>query len=139
MMRVLMILGLTAALAGCATPLSSPQKREYEAMKGGGMLIEEKTPATGAVLGLLPGGGSFYAREPALGVVNLLLWPLSILWDPISGYEGSKSINYDASKQEARKKREREIEGLDDKLKAGQISNTEYLAEKQKLDKRYEF
>ena len=34
----------------------------------------------------MPGGGSFYGREYGLGVVNLLFWPLSSLWDPVSGH-----------------------------------------------------
>lgn len=80
-------------ITGCASGLNSIQEREYSAFERDGVLVKEKNPSTGVALGLLPGGGSFYAREPALGVVNLLLWPLSILWDPISGSDGAKSIN----------------------------------------------
>ena len=141
-MRKYMVMGLVATavlFAGCATPLTSSQKREYEAMKSKGMLVEEKTPGAGAALGILPGGGSFYAREPGLGIVNLLLWPLSVLWDPVSGYEGAKAINYDASKQDIRKKKDKEVSALDDKLRAGSLSNNEYLTEKQKVDQKYEF
>ncbi|GAA4649986.1 hypothetical protein GCM10023116_22690 [Kistimonas scapharcae] len=80
-------------VTGCASGLNSIQQREYNQWRHDGTLIEEKDPTTGAILGLLPGGGSFYAREPALGIVNLLFWPLSIMWDPISGYDGSKAIS----------------------------------------------
>ncbi|MEB3735962.1 hypothetical protein ULF88_22075 [Halopseudomonas pachastrellae] len=62
-------------MTGCATGLSSIQEREYNAMQAQGVLVEEKNPTTGAVLGILPGFGSFYAREPGYGFVNLLFWP----------------------------------------------------------------
>jgi hypothetical protein len=141
-MRKHMMVGLivsAALLTGCATPLTQSQKREYEAMKSKGMLVEEKNPGAAAALGILPGGGSFYAREPGIGVVNLLFWPLSVLWDPISGYEGAKSINYDASRQEIRKQKEQEVAALDDKLRGGALTNTEYLTEKQRVDQKYAY
>ena len=140
-MRRYMVVGviLGGLLTGCATPLSAPEKREYQAMQSNGLLIEEKSPGAGAVLGILPGGGSFYAREAGLGVVNLLFWPLSILWDPVSGYEGAKAINYEVSKREIRKKKDQEVAALDDRLRAGQLSNTEYLTEKQRVDSKYQY
>jgi hypothetical protein len=130
---------LATLCTGCATGLSSVQEREYKAMKAENVLVEEKNPGTGAVLGILPGGGSFYAREPGFGVVNLLFWPLSILWDPVSGYEGAKAINYDVTKQQLKKKKETEISALDDKLRTGELSNTDYVSQKQKVDKKYDF
>lgn len=71
--------------------------------------------------------------------MNLLFWPLSILWDPVSGYEGAKAINYDITKQQLKKKKEIEISTLDDKLRTGELSNTDYVSEKQKVDKKYDF
>jgi hypothetical protein len=44
--------------------------------------IPEKNPKTAAALGILPGGGTFYVRAYAWGFFDLLLWPLSIIWDP---------------------------------------------------------
>jgi hypothetical protein len=47
--------------------------------------VTVKDPATAAALGLLPGGGSFYTGHFALGVVDLLTWPFSSIWDiPLS-------------------------------------------------------
>lgn len=136
------IIGATLAvsvLSGCATGLNSIQKREYEAFKQNDVLVEEKNPTTGAVLGILPGGGSFYAQEPALGVVNLLFWPLSILWDPISGHEGAKAINYDITTQQLRRKKEAEISELDNKLTLGQLENSQYVVEKRKVEQKYNY
>jgi hypothetical protein len=45
--------------------------------------IPEKNPKTAAALGILPGGGSFYVRSYGIGLVDLLLWPFSIIWDPL--------------------------------------------------------
>jgi hypothetical protein len=43
-------------------------------------------------LGFLPGGGSFYTGSYVLGVVDLLLWPFSVIWDaPIAAAKASKS------------------------------------------------
>lgn len=124
---------------GCASGLNSVEKREYRTFEHNNVLVEEKNPATGAVLGILPGGGSFYAREPGLGVLNLLFWPLSILWDPISGYEGSKEINYSLTKQKLKKDQNAEISRLDDKLASGEIDNNEYILAKRKVEKKYTF
>ena len=34
-----------------------------------------------ATLSLLPGGGSFYTGSYGLGIVDLLLWPFSVIWE----------------------------------------------------------
>ncbi len=124
---------------GCASGLNSIQKREYMAYKNNRVLVEEKDPGIGAFFGILPGGGSFYAREPLLGVLNLLLWPFSILWDPLSGYQGSMAINYDMTKYKLRKDKQREIGKLDDALSAGEINAKQYIGEKRKIDQKYDF
>lgn len=141
-MKCVKIAGLLCAVtlaSGCATGLNSMQEREYRAMQSENVLVQEKNPTTGAVLGILPGGGSFYAREPALGIVNLLFWPLSILWDPISGRDGSMAINYDLSKQKLKRDLANEMSELDNQLTLGQITNVEYVAEKRKVEKKYDF
>ena len=118
MIKKLIFVGLIALFtSGCATGLNSQQTAEYNSMEARGLAIQEKNPTTGALLGILPGGGSFYAREPAFGVLNLLFWPLSIFWDPVSGYDGSTRINYnfskaqiDKNKHEAEKKLHRDFQ-----------------------------
>ena len=68
-----------------------------ENLEASGQAVKEKSPGVGVALGFLPGGGSFYTRRYGLGALNLLTWPLSILWDPINGYNGSQTINYYAT------------------------------------------
>ena len=126
-------------ITGCASSLNSIQEREYSAFERDGVLVKEKNPSTGVALGLLPGGGSFYAREPALGVVNLLLWPLSILWDPISGSDGAKSINYDLTKYQLKKDKNKENSELDSKLSLNEIDQQEYILHKRKIDQKYDY
>ena len=94
-LRTLLIGSLLVVTTGCANGLNSVQKAELDAYEARGMAVQEKSPGAGAALGLLPGGGSFYGREYGFGVANLLLWPLSILWDPISGYDAARAINDD--------------------------------------------
>jgi hypothetical protein len=126
-------------LSGCATGLNSLQDHEYSAMEAANVIVEEKNPAAGAWLGLLPGGGSFYARRPGLGIVNFLFWPISILWDPVSGYDGSKVINYNVTKQKLKRDMQKEMTVIDDKHMAGQLNTEAYLLEKKKIDKKYDF
>jgi len=70
---------------GC-TRLNSYQVLEYKDMDMSGELVIEDDPTAAAFLGILPGGGSFYTGNIGIGIVNLLLWPYSILWDPINGF-----------------------------------------------------
>jgi len=131
--------GVVFLLNGCASGLNSHQEREYNAFKYGGVLIEEKDPSAGFALGFLPGGGSFYARKPGLGVLNLLMWPLSIFWDPISGSDGSKAINYDMTRYHLKKEKKKEISKLDNSLAMGQLSDKEYILEKRKVEDSFDY
>ncbi len=44
--------------------------------------VRTKSTGTAFALGFLPGGGSFYVGNYGLGVLDLLLWPFSVFWDP---------------------------------------------------------
>lgn len=81
--------------------------------------------------------GLFYTGNIGLGVVNLLLWPASILWDPVSGSNGAKSDNYFATKSVVAKKQAAEISELDDKLRLKQINTAEYVKLKRDTEKKY--
>jgi hypothetical protein len=137
MRKTILVLLAATTLPGCATMLTSEQSREYQSYQAKGLLVEEKNPTAGAVLGILPGGGSFYARAYGWGVVNLLLWPASILWDPVSGYEGSETINYYATKASLDGKMRKEFENLDDQLMTGLINKDEYVRQKHAIQSKY--
>lgn len=138
--KLIVVGGVIAALnlTGCASGLNSVQKAELRDYESSGLAVREKNPTAGAALGLLPGGGSFYGREYGYGVVNLLFWPLSILWDPISGYEASQEINYYATKAHVKKQHEKEVSALDDGLESGELGIAEYTLQKRKVDKKYD-
>ena len=131
---------LTAAIAltsGCATPITSAQQNELRGYQGKGLAVEEKNPAAAAALGILPGGGSFYTRNYGIGVVNLLLWPASILWDPMSGYDGAQSVNYYATKQVINQRKGKEERDIEDSLLAGAMDKNKYIIEKRRIDEKY--
>lgn len=134
---ILSILFAAVLASGCATPITSGQKQELQAYKAKGLAVEEKNPGAAAALGILPGGGSFYVREYGLGVVNLLLWPASILWDPMSGYQGAQSINYYATQERVKKMKSKEMDQLDEELMMGTIDNKKYVAEKREIEDKY--
>ena len=52
-----------------------------------------KKPGLAAGLGILPGGGSFYTGNIGVGVLDLLLWPFSVLWDPFVAHGKAKERN----------------------------------------------
>jgi hypothetical protein len=130
------ILGITL-LTGCATPLNSAQKQELQSYQAKGMAVEEKNPSTAAAFGLLPGGGSFYTRNVGLGIVNLLFWPLSILWDPVSGHDGAESINYFATKAAVQKTMTKELREIERNLDEKTITQEQYLRKKREIETKY--
>lgn len=101
------------------------------------MAIQEKSPGAAAGLGLLPGGGSFYGRSYGYGVVNLLLWPISILWDPVSGYNAAESINYQTTRAHVASLKRRDMDALDTRLASKEIDLERYTLEKRKVDDKY--
>jgi hypothetical protein len=137
--RLALATGFIALCSGCATGLNSHQKAELKHFEARGQAVKEKEPGLGAALGILPGGGSFYGREYGFGVVNLLFWPISILWDPVSGYDAAQAINYQATKAHLYKQQEREMSDLDEKLQTGQLDITQYTLEKRKVDQKYRY
>mgnify|MGYP006270227457 CR=1 FL=1 len=125
-------------LSGCAPGLNSLEKRELKYYERTDLAVEEKNVAIAGILGILPGGGSFYTEEYGLGALNLLLWPWSILWDPFSGINGAQQANYAATKIRIDKLKTEELDALDDKLKAGAVQLDLYTLEKNKITKKYE-
>ena len=134
-------LGLLGAGMGCAgcDGLNSRQEAEYRSMKSDNVAVTEKSPGTGAALGILPGCGSFYTRQWGLGIVDLLLWPFSVLWDPIAGYNGAQEINYDTSRENVKRLKKKEMEELDRQLADKKISTEEYTLQARKIEKKYDY
>ncbi|KGF64951.1 hypothetical protein [Pseudomonas lutea] len=136
-LRNLSAAALLALTAGCASGLNSVQESELAAYRANHLDVQEKSPGLAAGLGLLPGGGSFYGRACGWGVVNLLLWPVSILWDPVSGYDAAESINYQASKAHVASLKRRDMDRLDSKLSSNEIDLKAYTLEKRKVEDMY--
>ena len=91
MKMIIVLLALT--LAGCGS-LSEKELEQYQAWEASGELVKVKSPGGAFALGLLPGGGSLYTRRYALGILDILLWAPSILWDGPIAYTTAKRINY---------------------------------------------
>ena len=139
MFRKLALTALITLTAGCASGLNSQQKAELAYYEANNLEVREKNPGTGAALGLLPGGGSFYGRSYGYGVVNLLLWPVSIFWDPVSGYDAAQSINYQATRAHVDSQRRKAMDSLDAQLQSDEIDIKRYTLEKRKVDDKYAY
>lgn len=138
-LRNLMAAMFIVLTTGCASGLNSVQESELAGYKANNLAVQEKSPGAGAALGLLPGGGSFYGRSYGYGVVNLLLWPISILWDPVSGYNAAESINYQATKAHVAGLKRHAMDDLDSRLAADQIDLKQYTLERRKVDEKYSY
>ena len=123
---------------GCAS-LNTVQRSEYQAMKLAGVAVQEKDPVLGTVLGVLPGGGSFYTHQWGLGVADLLLWPTSILWDPFAGHSGAEVINYDITKAHLKQTKSRELSELENQLEDNRITQAEFNGRRRTLESQFEF
>lgn len=137
-LRSLFAVTLIVLTTGCASGLNSAQQSELAMLRAKNLAVEVKQPILGAGLGLLPGGGSFYGRAYGWGVVNLLLWPASILWDPVSGYDAAETLNYHASKEHVTSLRKRDMNELDSKLTINEIDLKTYTLEKRKIEDKYQ-
>jgi hypothetical protein len=137
-MKKILFVAMASVLCGCASGISNVQKDEYQSYEAKGYAVKEKEEGTAAVLGILPGGGSFYTRNYGYGVVNLLFWPASILWDPISGVNGAESLNYHATMANVEKMRRKDLRALDEQLALGNIDQTTYIVQKNEIAQKYE-
>ncbi|AGA74537.1 hypothetical protein CXG50_17815 [Pseudomonas plecoglossicida] len=135
--RNLTAAALIALTTGCATGLNSAQESELASYRARNLAVEEKSPGLAAGLGLLPGGGSFYGRAYGFGVVNLLFWPLSILWDPVSGHDAAEMINYQATKAHVATLKKHDMDELDAKLESDSIDLKRYTLDKRRIDEKY--
>ena len=61
-------------------------------------IVTEKGPALATGLSFFIGLGAFYTHAPILGVLDLLLWPVSVLWEPWITPGLANEINYEATK-----------------------------------------
>jgi hypothetical protein len=95
MKKILLFVICTVMLSGC-TSLTRQEHNQLRELQGYGITVDRpiggyEKPASGvtaAALNLLPGIGNFYlatgnaadSSHVVPGVLNLLTWPLSILW-----------------------------------------------------------
>lgn len=96
-------LGLAAMvlIAGCSDPHYGLKKWQIDNLRTwedeGQHVVVEKKPETATVLAFFIGLGAFYTNEPVLGVIDLLFWPFSILWEPWIAPALANKINYEAT------------------------------------------
>jgi len=140
MRKILLSISLLFLLSSCVNGLNKNQERKLSAVKYDHpeLYQKEKNEGVGAALGLLPGGGSFYTRNYAVGAVNLLLWPLSILWDPFNGINGSKEINYYSTLQNVKRKKNKELDRLKMQYAKGKISDKNFTIKKMEIESEYD-
>ncbi len=98
----MVLLVLLFGTMGCTDPmygLRDVQKTDIRIWEEQGIeIVKEKDPAKATRLGFFIGLGSFYTDQPVLGVVDLLTWPLSIMWEPWIATAEANKINYEATK-----------------------------------------
>ncbi|MBI1911141.1 MAG: hypothetical protein HYS21_03990 [Deltaproteobacteria bacterium] len=102
MKKKLLMALLAISLTSCTT-LSSLEKTKIAELKAKGVIVpheELKNPGAAGVLNILPGFGNFYlaigtneGEQWMYGVLNLLFWPISIVWAAPEAAIDADSIN----------------------------------------------
>jgi hypothetical protein len=108
MKKTLILATVLMTTVGC-TSLTRQEQLELQALKGQGVTVDKPVgswdrpanPAGAAALNLLPGGGNFYlasgnggdSSHYLYGTLNLLTWPISIIWGVPEAAADASTIN----------------------------------------------
>lgn len=96
-------MGAILSTASCSDPhygLAKYQVRNLRDWEADAQpLVIEKKPQTATVLAFFFGLGGFYTNDIAQGILDLILWPVSILWEPWISPAAANKINYEATQQ----------------------------------------
>lgn len=125
-----------SSLVSCAS-INSTQDRELKTWQAKNLEVEEKKPSLAAALNVLPGIGDFYNGNIGYGVVNLLTWPVSVLWAPVGGADGAKEVNYFATRayvEELETKKKKLKSDLESAFMTGQMSKNDYYIASKKVE-----
>ncbi len=89
MKKILLLFVIMSFMVSCTT-LSSLEKTKIAELESKGIVVpheEVKNPGAAGALNILPGFGNFYlaagtneSEQWLYGFLNLLLWPVSIVW-----------------------------------------------------------
>lgn len=138
MNKLVVTLGVSSlALTGCASGINSLQEKELKYYESQNMAVEEKSEGLAFGLGFLPGIGSMYAGEYGYGMLNLLLWPASIFWDPISGANAAARVNYEATMLNVNNLKRKEMDNLYDLYQIDKLTEKQYTIQKHQIERKY--
>lgn len=90
-------------------------------------------------LGFLPGGGSLYHGNYSDGVVGILTWPFSIIWETNIGWDTAKYTDFRVTKDYLESQKVIEIEKIDLDFNQNNVSAEEYLVFKDKIINKYDY
>ena len=117
-------------VGGCSDPnygLKAHQIEDLKQWKEEGVnLVKKKDPATACGWGFVLGIGSFYNGDIGLGILDLLLWPISICWEPFIAPAHSNRINYEATQAEWRRRQRispRDLSGVNCDLRVVRVAD----------------
>lgn len=128
------LLFLIPLLTGC---MSGIQKQQYLMWEQDGQLVNEKSPALAAGLGLLPGGGAFYTGETGVGIIGLIFWPVSILWEPFVSLDTAQMRNYNATYRQQKNKMLRALKALNEERKRINMDSETYKFKKREIHEKF--
>ncbi|MBT4921443.1 MAG: hypothetical protein HON23_00320 [Rickettsiales bacterium] len=136
-MKKIVLLSSVLLLSSCVSKLHWEQEDKMRAYKESNLAVEAKNPLIAIGLGVLPGGGSIYTGNYGYGAANILMWPLSIAWDPISGYNGAQQKNYEVTRARAKRLASNEVKDLEEQLSDNKILPDDYLKQKRQIEDKY--
>lgn len=100
MRKLLVVMILGVVVSGCVS-MTPHEQRQYKEITSTGLSCDEiKNPGAAAFLNILPGFGDFYLASGsgqghmwAIGAIDLLLWPISVVWGVPQAAISADAIN----------------------------------------------
>ena len=117
--------------------INNQQLAKLKIYQDKGFYINKKSPLLGLFVGLFPAGGCLYLKHFIFGIISILSYPLSIIWEIVIGYFGSLKVNYFATLQFVNESYTAEEKKLDNLLLEMNDNGKYYIAAKKELDKKY--
>lgn len=100
--RIVLVAVVLACASGCVS-LSPTERATLGELRSHGIsetAVQKKDPAVAGVLNVLPGFGNFYlaidtqeSNQWIFGAINLLLWPVSVIWGIPQAVLDAETIN----------------------------------------------
>jgi hypothetical protein len=137
MKKIYHSLTMLIALSSCAIGANHKQRAAYNIYKEKKILVESRDPNKAVKMGFLPGGSSFYNGDYDVAVFNILLWPVSILWEAGNASDRAILLNLEESEELIKKTFKLELSRIEEEKNLELIDEDTYKIKFLELYSKY--